>query len=229
MKRAIMRWIVQSLLGLVGYGFILFLATGRVDWLWGWIFLAVTGLFLAGHVIILVPRNPALLVERQKGVLDRDVKTWDKWIVMLGGGVLPMIAWIVAALDVRLGWAGPLPLGVHLAGLLMSLLGYGLFLWALGANAFFSEGVRIQAERGHTVATNGPYRYVRHPGYVGAIVAMLGAPLMLGSFWALIPAVLTLAIYVLRTALEDRTLQAELPGYTEYTQRVRYRLLPGVW
>lgn len=229
MKRAIRNWIVQSALGVVGFGFVLFLAAGRIDWLWGWVQVGVIAAFLAGHVIILLPLNPALLVEREKGVLDRDVKTWDKWIAMLGGGVLPIASWIVAGLDVRLGWTGSLSPAMHPTGLLMNLLGYGLFLWAMRSNAFFAEGVRIQTERGHTVAIRGPYRYVRHPGYAGALVALAGTPLLLGSLWAMIPGLFTAALYVLRTALEDRALRDELPGYVEYTQQVRYRLLPGVW
>jgi protein-S-isoprenylcysteine O-methyltransferase Ste14 len=109
------------------------------------------------------------------------------------------------------------------------VLGWALFMWAMGANAFFSEAVRIQEERGHTVVTDGPYRYVRHPGYVGAILALFATPLLLGSLWALIPAGLATIGYVVRTALEDKTLQEELDGYTEYAQQTRYRLLPGVW
>ena len=118
---------------------------------------------------------------------------------------------------------------VHLAGLVISLLGFGVFLWAMAANAFFAEGVRIQEERGHTVATGGPYRLVRHPGYVGAILSMGATPFLLGSWWALVPAGLGVGGYLLRTALEDRTLQEELPGYREYTHQTRYRLLPGIW
>jgi protein-S-isoprenylcysteine O-methyltransferase Ste14 len=97
------------------------------------------------------------------------------------------------------------------------------------SNKFFSTSVRIQMERDHTVASGGPYRYVRHPGYVGYIVSGFAAPLALGSLWALIPAAITLCLLVVRTALEDRTLQDELDGYREYAARVRYRLLPGVW
>jgi protein-S-isoprenylcysteine O-methyltransferase Ste14 len=102
-------------------------------------------------------------------------------------------------------------------------------LWAMAANPFFSEGVRIQRERGHTVARGGPYRYVRHPGYIGSGLILIGPALLLGSWWALLPASLGVAGYVLRTALEDRTLQSELEGYADYARQVRYRLLPGVW
>ncbi len=96
-------------------------------------------------------------------------------------------------------------------------------------NAFLVTTVRIQEERGHRVVTNGPYRFLRHPTYVGAILFTWGGPLLLGSWWALIPGTIAVIAFVVRTYLEDRTLQAELPGYQEYTQQVRYRLLPGVW
>ena len=122
-----------------------------------------------------------------------------------------------------------MPLAIHLGGLLANILGYALFLWAMVSNAYFAEGVRIQEERGHRVATDGPYRYVRHPGYAGAIVAGMATPFLLGSLWALIPAVISAILYIVRTGLEDRTLMEELPGYREYAQQTCYRLLPGAW
>jgi protein-S-isoprenylcysteine O-methyltransferase Ste14 len=137
--------------------------------------------------------------------------------------------WVIAGLEVRFGWTTGMALPVHIAGLLASVLGYAIFVWAMAANAFFTEGVRIQEERGHTVATGGPYRFVRHPGYAGAILGIVAAPFLLGSWWALVPAALAAGGYVLRTAWEDRTLQDELPGYREYAQRTRYRLVPGIW
>jgi protein-S-isoprenylcysteine O-methyltransferase Ste14 len=109
------------------------------------------------------------------------------------------------------------------------VLGLALFSWAMFSNTFFSSAVRIQQERGHAVCNTGPYRFVRHPGYVGAILQSLVMPLMLNSLWAFIPAGLAVLLMVVRTALEDKTLQEELQGYTEYAHRVRYRLLPGVW
>ena len=115
-------------------------------------------------------------------------------------------------------------------------IGYALLIagmagltWAESVNKFFEPTVRIQADRGHTVIDTGPYAIIRHPGYVAACLLILGMPLSLGSFWALIPAVLSCLLLVVRTVLEDRTLRAELPGYKEYAQRVRYRLVPGVW
>jgi protein-S-isoprenylcysteine O-methyltransferase Ste14 len=228
-RRAIRQWIVQAAFGPVGYGLLLFLTAGRLDWVWGWVLLGVATAVLAAHPLILIPINPELLAEREKGLWAEGVKGWDKWIAALAAGVLPVSSWVVAGLDVRFHWTGPTPLALHVGGLLVHVLGYGLFLWAMASNAFFSEGVRIQTERDHAVATGGPYQYVRHPGYVGAILAQLATPFLLGSPWALIPSVASAALYVARTYLEDRTLLAELPGYGEYARQTRYRLLPGVW
>jgi protein-S-isoprenylcysteine O-methyltransferase Ste14 len=227
-RHEIAKWIVQAALGTVGYGLILFLAAGTVDWIWGWAQLIILVAFLAAHPLLLIPINPELLAEREKGIFDKGVKTWDKWIVALAAGAL-LPLWVIAGLDVRFHWTGEMPLAYHVGGLLANILGYALFLWAMGSNAFFSEGVRIQQERGHRVATGGPYRYVRHPGYAGAILAGMATPFLLGSLWGLIPAGISAALYVVRTALEDRTLMEELPGYKEYAQKTRYRLLPGLW
>jgi protein-S-isoprenylcysteine O-methyltransferase Ste14 len=227
-RREIVKWIVQAALGLVGYGLVLFLAAGRADWVWGWAQLIVLAAFLAAHPLLLIPINPKLLAEREKGLRDESVKRWDKWIAGLAAGML-LPLWLVSGLDVRFYWTGEMPLGFHVGGLLTNILGYALFLWAMVSNAFFAEGVRIQQERGHAVATNGPYRCVRHPGYAGAILAGIATPFLLGLLWGLIPAVISAALYVVRTGLEDGTLMEELPGYREYAQQIRYRLLPGLW
>ena len=228
-RRRIVMWIVQAALGLVGYGAILFLSAGRLDWVWGWVFLGLLAAVLISHVLILAPMNPELLAERSRGIRQEGAKGWDKWVATFAAGMGTMVTWIVAALDVRFEWSASLPLALHIGGLVGSVLGWALFMWAMGANAFFSEAVRIQEERGHTVATGGPYRYVRHPGYVGAILALLATPLLLGSLWALVPAGVAVIGYVVRTALEDKVLQEELDGYKEYARQTRYRLLPGIW
>jgi protein-S-isoprenylcysteine O-methyltransferase Ste14 len=228
-RKVIRKWCLQSALGLVGYGAVIFLAAGRLDWLWGWIFLGVTALVLALQVVLLVPINPDLLIERSAGLRQEGGKTWDRVVAGLSAGVFPFASWILAGLDLRFGLSLPKPLWVHLMGMALVAFGLGLFLWAMVSNAYFSEVVRIQTERGHTVATGGPYQFVRHPGYTGAILAFVGTPLLLGSWWALIPTALGIAGYVLRTVLEDRTLQGELEGYQAYAEQVRYRLLPGVW
>ena len=228
-RRQIVLWCVQSALGLVGYGVVIFLAAGTLRWVWGWALLAVTAAALAGHVLVLVPINPELLAERQKGFRAEGTKRWDKWLAAVSISFGTVVLWVVAGLDVRFGWTGGMALAVHIAGLAAYILGYVIFLWAMAANAFFAEGVRIQEERGHTVATGGPYRLVRHPGYVGAILGIAAGPFLLGSWWALVPAALGVGGYIIRTALEDRTLQEELPGYAEYAQQTRHRLLPGIW
>lgn len=227
-RRGVIKWILQTAAGAVGYAAVLFLSAGTLYWIWGWVFVILLAIFLIAHPLILIPINPELLAERQRGSQAEGVKVWDKRITMLSG-LLMFLSWIVAGLDFRWGWTPPLPLAVHLAGLLFTALGYGLFLWAMASNAFFSEGVRIQTERGHTVSSGGPYRFVRHPGYVGVIIAHMATPFLLGSLWALIPSALLAALFVLRTYLEDETLTAELPGYAAYTRETRCRLLPGVW
>jgi protein-S-isoprenylcysteine O-methyltransferase Ste14 len=227
-KRGVVSWIVKAVGGLIFFGALLFLASGRLDWVWAWVFL---GLFVAASVVnvaLLIPTNPELLAERARGI-RADTKGWDKIIVSLAAGLLPMVSWLIAALDLRYGWSVPMPLEFHLIGAIGFALGWAILLWATASNPFFEPTVRIQEERGQTVATGGPYRYMRHPGYLGGIVYQLATPFLLGSWWALIPMVLSVPLYVLRAVLEDKTLQAELDGYVEYTQQTRYRLLPGVW
>jgi protein-S-isoprenylcysteine O-methyltransferase Ste14 len=216
-----MRQVVVQFLVLAA---ILFIASGRLDWMWLWAYLGVSVSILAVNALVMPPE---LIAERGQ-IGKEDIKGWDRVITTLN--ILPALgAPIVAGLDERFGWSPQLALTVHLIGLALLVLGQGLFTWSMVSNKFFSTSVRIQMERDHTVASGGPYRYVRHPGYVGYIVSAFAAPLALGSLWALIPAAITLCLFVGRTALEDRTLQDELDGYREYAARVRYRLLPGVW
>ena len=111
----------------------------------------------------------------------------------------------------------------------MFAVGLELFGWAMVVNAYFSTVARIQRDRGQTVCREGPYRFVRHPGYAGAILESLGSPLLLGSAWALLPAVVAIGCMSARTWLEDRMLRAELPGYVEYAGEVRWRLVPLIW
>lgn len=228
-RRQIVKWCLQSALGLVGYGVTIFLSAGSITWVWGWAMVGVTAGVMAAHVVVLVPINPELLAERQEGFRPEGTKQWDRWLAPFSAALGTFVLWVVAGLELRFEWSTGMGLGAHLTGLVLSILGYGLFMWAMAANAFFAEGVRIQEERGHVVCADGPYRVVRHPGYAGALLSILGGPLLLGSWWGLIPAGLAAAGYVLRTALEDRTLLVELDGYTDYAKGTRYRLVPGVW
>ncbi len=211
---------------LVFYGLLLFVSAGRLDWVAAWIFLAIYAGVVLVNMAIMLRTNPELAAER--GQVKEDVKAWDKLVTNIAG--LYIIAGlIVPGLDVRFGWSPQLVLAVQAAGFVTLVLGYAAFSWAMLSNAFFETKVRIQEDRGHTVATNGPYRYVRHPGYVGMILQLLATPVALGSAWGLVPAAGASVMFVLRTALEDRTLQNELAGYADYARQVRYRLIPGLW
>jgi protein-S-isoprenylcysteine O-methyltransferase Ste14 len=203
---------------------VLFLVSGDPGWTNAWVYLgSYVGLIA---LTALVVRDPELFAERAR--LKKGAKGWDKVIgvffAIFGLGLL-----VVAALDRRFGWSPSTPIALVVSGLAVFLAGFGLATWAMASNRFFSSVVRIQADRGHTVATGGPYRFVRHPGYAGFIAGSFGAALLLGSRWALLPALLSAVLLVVRTVLEDRTLRAELPGYAEYAARVRHRLLPHVW
>ena len=219
----------QSALFLIVYPLVFFITAGDWKWVWGWVFYIILTVFLTAHPLLLIPINPQLLAERARGTQTADTKQWDRILTMIGGGILPFGSQLLSALDHRLGWTVQLPVNLHILATAVTVIGFMIFLWAMVSNAFFTEGVRIQTERGHTVCESGPYRYVRHPGYVGSILSILGLPLILGSLWALIPALAGGTAFFVRTALEDRTLQLELKGYAEYAARVRYRLMPGLF
>lgn len=224
--RLIIRYAVRETMGLVVMGVALFWSAGKVTWWPGWAVLAVMLVWTVATAIVILRSNPALLAERLGP--RRGAKPWDTAIVSLLG-LAQLVRYIVAGLDQRFGWTGGFPLAIQIGALALGAAGYALFVWATASNAFFSQIVRVQTERGHTVATGGPYRYARHPGYLGALLFELVAPFFLASWWALIPSWLGAFLLVLRTALEDRTLQAELTGYSDFAGKVRYRLLPGIW
>ncbi len=227
-KRGVTRWLIREIVGVLSVAALLFGISGRLDWVMGWVLVGTYALWVGGVAVILIPTYPEMLVERANRSWE-GVKKWDT--VILGiVGVLELARYIVAGLDMRWGWSPQFPLGLQITGVVVAVLAQDVLLtWSMASNAFFSMIVRIQDDRGHTVASGGPYRFVRHPGYVATILFYLATPLMLGSVWAFIPSVLTTLLFVVRTALEDRTLQDELDGYREYARRVRYRLLPGVW
>ena len=160
--------------------------------------------------------------------MTKGTKRWDiAWGVVFGPILISI--YIVAGLDaVRFEWSTMSAL-FWPVGLIVFLAGTALFSWSMGVNPFFEKTVRIQTERGHRVIDTGPYAFVRHPGYLGFFGWCLSAPLLLGSWWAFVPAVLSVVGLVVRTALEDRTLREELEGYEAYSNRVPHRLLPGIW
>jgi protein-S-isoprenylcysteine O-methyltransferase Ste14 len=174
-------------------------------------------------------RHPGLLAERQNMEKAKNAKAWDKVFAPLMALSVSFPPVIVAGLDHRFGWSPVFPLWLIVLGFFLIALGYAFAAWALIENRFFSSVVRIQVDRGHVVCDSGPYRIVRHPGYAGNMLALPGMVLALSSIWTLIPAAVALIIAAIRTVLEDQTLQDELPGYRVYAQRVRYRLIPGIY
>jgi len=225
-SRIVRRWALRESMGVLMVGVMLFWAAGRLDWGMGWALLGILVAWVGGTALAVIPRYPELLAERLKPKAGG--KRWDT-IILSVVGLLDMARYIVAGLDVRFGWTTGIGLPAQIVLAVIVAAGHALFVWAIGSNAFFASTVRIQSDRGQVVANGGPYAFVRHPAYLGSILIQLTAPLMLGSLPALIPGVLSAVVFIVRTALEDRTLQAELAGYREYAQKVRYRLLPGIW
>jgi protein-S-isoprenylcysteine O-methyltransferase Ste14 len=222
------RVVVQLLVFVVIVPFLPLLISRHWNWWEAWVYAII---YILGFVLsrMLVARHhPDLLAERARFTQHEDAKPWDKWLapaVGLGGGLIPL----VAGLDALFDWPPTFSLPVKILALAIILAGYALGSYALIENRFFSGMVRIQTDRGHNVVSSGPYHWLRHPGYAGALLAYLATPFFLDSLWAFLPAVLLTILLVIRTALEDRTLQDELTGYREYAGLVRYRLLPGLW
>ncbi|GEP10147.1 methyltransferase family protein [Methylobacterium gnaphalii] len=224
----IVNLIVQIVLWFGGIGVILFGLAGTLRWMGAWVFLAeltscglVSGLLLAKH-------DPALLKERLRLAPAEGQPVQDKQLMVMLFAT--MLAWlIVMPLDaVRFGWSW-VPVWLKVVG----AIGLPLSMWityrTFRANSFAVPTVRIQRERGHALITSGPYAYVRHPMYAGALIMFASTSLLLGSWWALALLPVFLALFGVRTGLEERTLRTGLDGYDTYTARVRYRLIPGIW
>lgn len=224
--KLLLRFAIRETIGTATVGVLLFWPARTFDWWQAWAVVVITFLWTLGTGIVIMRTNPDLLAERlgpRKGG-----KSWDS-AIMGFVGVLTMGRLIVAGFDHYYGWTDAFPIGVQLTALVVVGIVHALLVWATGSNAYFSQIMRIQTERGHTVATGGPYRFVRHPGYVGSILNELAVPILLSSWWALLLGVINVGLFVARTALEDRDLRNELDGYKAYADQVRYRLLPGVW
>lgn len=220
-------WAVQMIASLLIFGTLLFLLAGTLDWIAGWVYLGMNAITQLLSAIVLIPRQAGMLAERSR--VREGTKGWDRFLVpaITIFGTLSVLT--TAALDSRFGWSGPILMGLWVTGIVFAFLSQMFVLWAMASNPFFAMTVRIQNDRGHEVICRGPYRYVRHPGYAGSLVYTLLVPLILQSWWTFIPALVTVVLIVVRTRLEDRTLQLELPGYKEYAGMVRYRLIPGLW
>ena len=207
---------------------ILFLSSGRLDWWFAWVYLGIFALGVGVNSFVLLRINPELIAERARQFTP-ETKKWDRILATLWGLMSAVVSLMVAGLDLRFGWSPQIPLTVQLIAMLFHMFGSAFASWAIVSNAFFSGTVRIQTDRGHAVASAGPYRLVRHPGYAGWMISNVAVVIMLGSLWALVPAVIAVVALVVRTALEDRTLREELPGYQDYVRKVHHRLVPGIW
>lgn len=208
---------------------ILFLCSGDIGWLQAWLYSVLILIAGIGGRILAEKRHPGLTAERQSIEIIQNAKAWDKVLAPLMAVSIgyPMV--LVAGLDHRFDWSPEFPLWIITIGFVLISIGYAFAVWALVENRFFYSVVCVASEQGHTVCDSGPYRIVRHPGYAGNILGLFGIVLALGSVWALVPAMVASIIAIIRTALEDQTLQAELPGYAGYARRVRYRLIPALY
>ncbi|MBR0825986.1 isoprenylcysteine carboxylmethyltransferase family protein [Bradyrhizobium manausense] len=223
----IARLLLQNSIFVVATGALLFAAAGTLDWPGAWALLITSAVLgpLCGWWLARV--DPALLAERLRPIIQKDQPVADK--VFMTAFVLAMLAWLIA-----MGWerrqsvTGMSP-ALQVLGLVLFLLSTAFILWVFRENSFAAPVVKLQAERAQRVISSGPYAYVRHPMYSGIMLFFLGVPLLLGSWWgvAFVPAFL--ALFAIRTRIEERALIAGLPGYADYAARVRYRLLPGVW
>jgi protein-S-isoprenylcysteine O-methyltransferase Ste14 len=225
-NKLFIRYALREIMGVVVMAAALFISAGRLDWPQAWAALAIMLAWVITTALILLRIHPALIAERlgpRKGA-----KGWDV-AIMSALGLLQLGRYILAGMDQRYGWTKAFPLGLQIGAFLVSAAGYALVTWATASNAFFSQIVRVQSERGQTVVSSGPYHWVRHPAYAGAILFEIAVPLLLGSWPAFCVSMGTVFLLLLRTYLEDYALQVELAGYTAYTRQVCFRIIPGIW
>lgn len=225
MLRAVIGFAIYMLLAPIA----LFIAAGTLDWPIAWLFVILQFVAIIGSRLISMWRHPDLLRERADVAGGKGAASWDKLMVPIIAILAPVIIMIVAGLDHRFGWPPDFAPIVQYVATFLIVLGYGVSVWAMGVNRFFSAVARIQEERGQVVVTSGPYRILRHPSYAGGLLAGLATPFMLNTLWALIPSIISIVVLIIRTVFEDRMLVDGLEGYADYAKRTRYRLIPGIW
>jgi len=222
-KKNIFKRSIQVLMSIFLISALLFISAGKINFTYAWIYIALSIMVIIINLFIF----PAELIA-ERGRSKDNVETWDKILTRLI--MLPFLSlYIVAGLDIRFGWSPKLDIWIHITGLALFLLGNAIVSWAMVSNPYFSTAVCIQHDRNHSVSKGGPYKYIRHPGYLGMIIYYIATPLFLGSLWSFIPAFLTSILFIIRTALEDNTLKNKLDGYANYALKVRYRIIPGIW
>jgi protein-S-isoprenylcysteine O-methyltransferase Ste14 len=198
------------------------------NWWEAWVYGLLSVLSFVVSRLLIARKSPDLITERARILQHEDAQPWDKRLAPLMGlaGILVLL---IAGLDEWVDWSPEFNLTVKIVALAIILIGYGLSTYAMVENRFFSSMVRLQTDREQEVISSGPYRWVRHPGYAGALLVYLVTPLFLDSALAYLPVLLVIGLYILRSSLEDKFLQKELQGYHDYSKHVRYRLLPGIW
>ena len=207
---------------------VFYASAGRTDIPRSWFLFCVAFVYFVASNLALYKYNPGLLIQRLK-LSRKGSKTWDEVLMRVSNLTALLLMPAVAGLDVgRYGWSS-LGLPYAVVGVVSLVVSSVIVNWAMIENPYFEPTVRIQNDRGHQVVTTGPYAIVRHPGYLSGILWIASIPLILGSLYAFLPFALYTVLMSLRTDLEDKTLQKELPGYAEYSERVRYRLFPGIW
>jgi protein-S-isoprenylcysteine O-methyltransferase Ste14 len=224
----VLRLIVRTVVWISFTGVILFVCAGTIRWLAAWIYLIEVGTTGIGIGIWLARHDPALLRERMSSLVQREQKAWDKILII--GVFVVFHAWLAfMAIDaVRYRWS-LVPAWLQVIGALSILVSMYVSFLTFRENSFAAPVVKIQKERGQKVITTGPYGYVRHPMYAGALFYFIGVPLLLGSSYGLAGVPIFTVVLALRAVMEERTLRAELEGYDAYAARVRYRFVPGIW
>ncbi len=226
-RRMIAKLLLQNLIWIVVMGALLFVPAGTLRWPAAWVFLGTIAILGISCGLWLARTDPALLAERMHPMMQRDQPAADKKF-MLAFGFVALIWFLAIGLDRRYH-ASNVPLALQALGWAMLVLSTGFIMWVMRENSFAAPVVKLQTERGHRVVSTGPYAWVRHPMYSGTILFFVGAPMLLGSWWGVAMSPLFVVLFAIRAEIEERALIAGLPGYADYTARVRYRLVPGLW
>ena len=222
----LIRGAIRIVLAIVFMGATLFISAGSFQWKDARTLLGLFFIIIIINLLVLIKWNPGVIEERMN--VKKGTKKWD---LVLGSviGVLSIGILVIAGLDERYGWSPDMAHWIRMLAIAMCVLSDLFFLWAMAVNKYFAKFMRIQEDRGHTVVTDGPYQYIRHPGYVGWTFMWITLPVILGSLWAFLPVGVSIILILVRTAWEDKCLMEELEGYPEYSHKVRFRLIPGLW
>ncbi|MEH2526531.1 MULTISPECIES: methyltransferase family protein [unclassified Bradyrhizobium] len=223
----IAKLLLQNTIVVIAMGALLFAAAGSLDWPAAWVMLIVSAILGPACGLWLAKTDPALLAERMRPTFQANQPAADKIFMLIF--LLALLLWLVViGLDRRAN-ASDVPLLLQVLGLAMYLLSIAFIMWVFRENSFAAPVVKVQAARHQRVISSGPYAFVRHPMYSGVMLYFLGIPLLLGSWWGLAFAPVFAVLFAIRARIEERALLEGLPDYADYAERVRYRLVPGLW